>query len=135
MDGQSYEDYKFYQQKQMGAMTMITYVNKVQASDRVHTSQLSHWRLIGCSGANSPTHKKKCPLRITSCPPRWQTLMHDDVTHKACMANFGSLTGCLLCWPDTLLLQQHNLDSMNHCGYSVTMSSMQIKLVQSTRFT
>lgn len=37
MDGQSYEDYWFYQQKQMGAMTMIMYVNKVQASDRVHT--------------------------------------------------------------------------------------------------
>ena len=47
MDGQSYEDYWFYQQKQMGAMT---YVNKVQASDRVHTSYKStleayqmHW--------------------------------------------------------------------------------------------
>lgn len=59
-----------------------------------------------------------CPLRITSCPPRWQTLMHDDVTRKASMANFGSLTGCLLCWPDTLLLQQHNLDTMDHCGMS-----------------
>jgi len=69
-----------------------------------------------------PQHKRIiCPLRITSCPPRWQTLMHDDVTRKASMANFSSLTGCslsLLCWPDTFLLQQHNLDTMDHCGMS-----------------
>ena len=63
MDGQSYEDYWFYQQKQMGAMTMIMYVNKVQASDRVHTSQLSHWRLIGCSGANSPTQNNYLSIK------------------------------------------------------------------------